>query len=131
MPLLRWQDTYGVDVIFLLFACWLPRPLPRRHWAHLRGASRRWHVRVTRRVRALRRRIRPLHWPEAYQQVLALELASERIEANWLNLATQPPSHPDPHPNSDLDHGRRLAQLFPNLPASECNDFLAALRSLT
>ena len=125
--LLHWQDRYRADVIFLLFACWLPQPLQPRHWEQLRTVSRRWHIAVTRRIRALRRRIRKLDWPEGYQNALALELASERLEAVWLaHAAAGKPAGPVQRPNLGL----RIARLFPDLPPAERSDLLAAIRPL-
>lgn len=125
-PLLRWQEHHGVDVIFLLFACWLSRPLPAQHWAHLQTGSRRWHVAVTRRIRSLRRRIRKVDWPEGYESTLALELASERMEATWLAHAAGKPRGPIQRPDLEL----RVGRLFTGLQPEERRDFLAAIRPL-
>jgi uncharacterized protein (TIGR02444 family) len=124
--LLRWQDVHGIDVIFLLFACWLPHPLAPHRWGRLRTGSRQWHNTVTRRIRSLRRRIGKIDWPQGYQGALALELASERIEATWLAHAAGAPRGPLVPP----DLAGRLKRLFPDLPPAERTVLLAAIGSL-
>jgi len=124
--LLLWQERHGIDVIFLLFACWLPRPLSPRHWGALRTGSRQWHNTVTRRIRTLRRRMRTVDWPQGYEAILALELASERMEATWLAHAAGMPRDPLEPPNLV----GRLTRLFPDLPSAERTAFIAAIRPL-
>ncbi len=124
--LLRWQESHGVDVIFLLFACWLPHPLSPHRWARLRTRSHHWHITVTRRIRTLRRRIPKTDWPQGYKGTLALELASERLEAAWLAHAAGKPCGPVRLANREL----RMARLFPDLPPAERRSFLAAIRPL-
>jgi len=124
--LLPWQERHGTDVIFVLFACWLPRPLSPQCWAQLRMGSHQWHITVTRRIRTLRRRIRKTDWPQGYEGTLALELASERMEATWLAHAASMPDGPVRFSNLEL----RMARLFPDLPPAERCDFLATIRPL-
>ena len=123
--LLRWQDERGIDVMFVLFACWYPGRLSADEWGALQGGARDWNGRVTRRVRALRRRIRRHDWPEGYQASLRLELGAERLEAAWLIKAGTVHT-PTNHPKPDLQH--RMHRLFPELPASEIAKLLAVLR---
>ncbi|TVP87070.1 MAG: DUF2390 domain-containing protein [Thioalkalivibrio sp.] len=122
--LLRWQEQHGIDVIFLLFACWLPQALPPAHWTALESAATDWNTTVTRRIRALRRRVRTIDWPQGYEAALGLELASERIEATWLARATG--TAEDPIRRPDLD--QRIGCLFGQLPPAERTAFLAAIR---
>ena len=123
--LLRWQDEHGIDVMFILFVCWCPCRLIAEEWDTLRGGARDWNGRVTRRVRALRRRIRGLGWPQGYQAFQRLELGAERLEAEWLvqvGAARKPTDHPQPNRQS------RMHRLFPELPASEIDTLLQALK---
>ncbi|TVP81883.1 MAG: DUF2390 domain-containing protein [Thioalkalivibrio sp.] len=122
--LLRWQDERGIDVMFVLFACWYPCRLNADQWRTLQGGAQDWNGRITRRVRALRRRIRRLDWPQGYQASLRLELAAERVEAAWLvkTGAARKPTDP-----SKPDRQRRMRRLFPDLPASEIDTLLQAL----
>ncbi|MFO8152289.1 DUF2390 domain-containing protein [Thioalkalivibrio sp.] len=124
--LLHWQERHGVDVIFLLFACWLPHALAPAHWTALESGSTDWNAAVTRRVRALRRRVRAIDWPQGYRAILGMELASERIEATWLARAASPPERAPRDP--DLD--QRLGRLFGQLPPAERTAFIAAIRAL-
>jgi len=124
--LLLWQERHGIDAIFLLFACWLPRPLSPRRWDALRTGSRQWHMTVTRRIRTLRRKTRTVHWPQGYEGTLALELASERMEATWLANAAGMPRDPLEPP----DLVGRVTRLFPDLPPAERTAFIAAIRPL-
>jgi hypothetical protein len=126
--LLRWQDERGVDVMFVLFACWYPCHLSADEWRTLQSGARDWNGRITRRVRALRRRIGRLDWPPGYQAFLSLELGAERLEAEWLVKAGAARKPPDPV-NPDLQ--RRMHRLFPGLPASEIDTLLRALRPWT
>ena len=123
--LLRWQDEHGTDVMFVLFACWHPGRLSAEQWGTLQGGGRDWNRRITCRVRALRRRIRRHDWPEGYQASLRLELGAERLEAEWLvqaGAARKPTDHPQPNRQS------RMHRLFPELPASEIDTLLQALK---
>ena len=123
--LLRWQDERGIDVMFVLFAFWYPCRLSAGQWDTLQGGARDWNSRITRRVRALRRRIRRLDWLQGYQASLHLELSAERLEAVWLikaGNARKPTDHPKP------DLRRRMHRLLPGLPASEIATLLAVLR---
>jgi uncharacterized protein (TIGR02444 family) len=122
--LLRWQDGRGIDVMFVLFACWYPCRLSADQWDTLRSGARDWNRRITRRIRTLRRRIDRLDWPQGYQACLRLELGAERIEAAWLVKAGTVHT-PTDHPKPDLR--RRLHRLFPELPASEIDTLLQAL----
>jgi uncharacterized protein (TIGR02444 family) len=123
---LRLQEGHGSDVIFLLFACWLPGPLPAARWAALHTASRNWNRTVTCRIRALRRRIRETGWPQGYGNILKLELASERVEATWLARAADQAGGPIGHP----DLARRIKRLFPELPSAERNALCTAIHPL-
>ena len=113
--LMTWQDRFEVDVMLVLFALWYPQPLARRQWRHLHALSHCWQHTATLRIRALRRR---LHSPERhalYRAVLELELEAERREGLLLcrharDLAEYPPA-------GTIDPGKRLAFLFPELPA--------------
>ena len=124
--LLRWQERHGVDVIFLLFACWLPRALAPAQWTALESAATDWNADVTRRIRTLRRRIHAIDWPQGYKAVLGLELASERIEATWLARTTGTPEDPVQRP--DLD--QRIGCLYGQLSSAERTAFLAAIHPL-
>ena len=123
--LLRWQDEHGIDVMFMLFVCWCPCRLSADQWRTLQDGAQDWNGRITRRVRALRRRVRRLDWPQGYQASLRLELAAERLEAEWLVKAgaTRKPTRPA-KPNRQ----RRMHRLFPELPASEIDTLLQALK---
>jgi len=123
--LLRWQDELGIDVIFVLFACWYPCRLSADQWRTLQDGAQDWNGRITRRVRALRRRIRRLDWPQGYQASLRLELTAERLEAEWLVKAGAARKPTDP---SKPDRQRRMPRLFPGLPASEIDMLLQALK---
>jgi uncharacterized protein (TIGR02444 family) len=123
--LLRWQDERGLDVMFVLFACWYPCRLSTGEWGTLQGGARDWNGRITCRVRALRRRIQRIDWPAGYQACLRLELGAERLEAAWLakaGTARQPTDHPKPNLR------RRMQRLFPELPTSEIETLLQALK---
>ena len=123
--LLGWQDERGIDVMFVLFSCWYPCRLSADQWDILRGGARDWNGRVTRRIRALRRRVGRLDWPQGYQASLRLELGAERLEAEWLvkaGAARKPTDHPQPNRKS------RMYRLFPELPASEIDTLLQALK---
>ncbi|MBS0001799.1 MAG: DUF2390 domain-containing protein [Thioalkalivibrio sp.] len=124
--LLRWQERHGIDVVFLLFACWLPHALPPTHWISLESASADWNAAVTRRIRTLRRRVRGIAWPEGYGALIGVELASERIEATWLARGLGTPEDATGRP--DLE--RRLGCLFGRLPPTERTAFIAAIRPL-
>lgn len=124
--LLHWQDRHGVDVIFLLFACWVPHALAPAHWTALDAASTDWNAGVTQRIRALRRRVRAMDWPQGYRAILGLELASERIEATWLARAARLPERT----TSDPDLDQRLGRLFAELPPTERSAFIAEIRPL-
>jgi uncharacterized protein (TIGR02444 family) len=122
--LLRWQDERGIDVLFVLFACWYPGRLSADEWDTLQGGAQDWNRRITRRIRALRRRLGRLDWPEGYQACLRLELGAERIEAAWLVKAGTV--------HTPIDHltpglRRRLHRLFPEFPASEIDTLLQTL----
>jgi len=123
--LLRWQDQRGIDVMFVLFACWHPGRLSADEWDTLQGGARDWNSRITCRVRALRRRIRRLDWPKGYQASLCLELGAERLEAAWLVMAGAARKPTDP---SKPDRQRRVHRLFPELPASEIDTLLQTLQ---
>ena len=88
--------------------------------------SQQWHITVTRRIRTVRRRIRKTDWQPGYEGTLALELASERVEAAWLAHAAGMPRGPLEPPAP----AARLQRLFPNLPAAERTAFVAAIRAL-
>ena len=123
--LLGWQDEHGIDVMFILFVCWCPCRLIAEEWDTLRGGARDWNDRVTRRIRALRRSVGRLDWPQGYQASLRLELDAERLEAEWLVKAgatRKPTDHPQPNRQS------RMHRLFPELPASEIDTLLQALK---
>jgi len=124
--LLLWQERHGVDVIFLLFACWVPHALAPPHWTVLHAASTDWNAGVTQRIRALRRRVRAINWPQGYRAILGLELASERIEATWLARAASLPERA----TSDPDLDQRLGRLFAELPPVERSAFIAEIRPL-
>ena len=123
---MHWQEHHGIDVIFLLFACWLPHALAPTHWTALESASADWKMGVTHRIRRLRRRVRALDWPQGYKAMLGLELASERIEASWLASAIDTPKGPTRQP----DRGQRIGRLFAQLPPAERAVFIAAIRPL-
>ncbi|MFO8005168.1 DUF2390 domain-containing protein [Thioalkalivibrio sp.] len=122
--LLRWQDERGIDVMFVLFACGYPRHLSADQWGALYAAAQDWNGRITRRVRALRRRIHRIDWPEGYRASLHLELDAERLEATWLVKAASAGDRTE-HAKPDLR--RRMHRLFPALPASEIETLLQAL----
>jgi hypothetical protein len=122
--LLRWQDECGIDVMFMLFVCWYPYRLRADQWDTLKADAQDWNGSITRRVRALRRRIGRLDWPQGYQASLRLERAVERLEAEWLvhaEPARKPTDHPEPN------RQRRMHRLFPEIPASEIDTLLQAL----
>lgn len=124
--LLHWQDHHQIDVLLVLFACWLPDRRGSPVWRKLAQGSGDWNRRVTRRIRALRRRIPERSWTEGYRACLALEQAAERVEAAWLTRTARPSgSGAQAHPELN----RRLRRLFPVLPESEIDRFLAAVRS--
>jgi uncharacterized protein (TIGR02444 family) len=123
--LLRWQDERGIDVMFVLFACWYPGRLSAGQWGTLHAGARDWNGRITRRARALRRRIRRLDWPQGYQASLCLELGAERLEAAWLVKAEATRKPTDP---SKPDRQCRMHRLFPELPASEIDTLLQTLQ---
>jgi uncharacterized protein (TIGR02444 family) len=123
--LLRWQDELGIDVMFVLFACWYPGRLSADEWGTLQGDARDWNGRITRRVRALRRRVGRLNLPQCYQASLGLELGAESLEAAWLVKAGTVHT-PTNHPKPNLRH--RMLRLFPELPASEIGTLLQALK---
>ena len=122
--LLRWQDERGIDVMFVLFASWYPGRLSADQWRALQAAARDWNGRITRRVRALRRRIRRLDWPQGYQASLGLELGAEHLEAEWLVQAGTSRQPTDP---GKPDLPCRMHRLFPGLPAAEIDTLLQAL----
>jgi uncharacterized protein (TIGR02444 family) len=122
--LLRWQDERGIDVMFVLFACWYPCRLSADQWDTLQGGAHDWNRRITRRIRAMRHRIRQLDWLQGYQASLRLELGAERLEAAWLVKAGTARKPTDP---SKPDRQRRMRRLFPELPASEIDTLLQAL----
>lgn len=108
----------------MLFACWVPHRLRPAEWAALTRDARRWNHDVTRRIRALRRRLQAWRQPQAYRASLALELSAERIEANWLvaacrNREAGAAEAPDP--------AGRLRRLFPAIPAAEIRALLDAI----
>jgi uncharacterized protein (TIGR02444 family) len=123
--LLRWQDERGIDVMFVLFACWYPGRLSADQWGTLHAGARHWNGQITHRVRALRRRIRRLNWPQGYQASLSVEIGAERLEAAWLVTAGNV-HKPTDHPKPDLR--RRMHQLLPELPVSEVDTLLQALK---
>ena len=114
-----------MDAMFVLFACWNPCRLSTDQWGTLQAGARDWNGRITRRVRALRRRIRRLDWPQGYQTSLRLELGTERFEAAWLVKAGTV-HKPTDHSKPDLQ--RRMYRLFPELPTSEIDTLLAVLK---
>ena len=111
--------------MFVLFACWYPGRLSADEWGTLQGDARDWNGRITRRVRALRRRVGRLNLPQCYQASLGLELGAESLEAAWLVKAGTVHT-PTNHPKPNLRH--RMLRLFPELPASEIGTLLQALK---
>ena len=111
--------------MFVLFACWLPVRLNAADWRLLARGSGDWNRRVTRRLRALRRRIPETSWDAGYRACLGLEQAAERVEAVWLTRTVTPGRSPAPLPPA-LEE--RLGRLFPGLPGPEIDRFLATLR---
>jgi hypothetical protein len=110
----------------VLFACWLPDRLSAADWHLLAQGSGNWNRRVTRRIRALRRRIPETSWDAGYRACLGLEQAAERVETAWLTRTVTPGRSPAPLPPA-LEE--RLGRLFPVLPGAEIAQFLATLRS--
>jgi uncharacterized protein (TIGR02444 family) len=123
--LLQWQDRHQIDVMFVLFACWLPDRLNAADWHLLAQGSGDWNRRVTRRLRALRRRIPETSWDTGHRACLGLEQAAERVEAAWLTRTAAPWRFAAPPPPT-LEE--RLSRLFPGLPGPEIDQFLATLR---
>ena len=113
-------------MLLVLFACWLPDRRGSSVWRQLAQGSGDWNRRVTRRIRALRRRIPESSWTAGYRACLALEQAAERVEAAWLTQTARP-SRSETHASPALNE--RLLHLFPGLPESEIDRFLAALRT--
>lgn len=111
--------------MFVLFACWLPDRLSAARWQRLGRGSGDWNCRVTRRIRALRRRIPEGSWDEGYRACLGLEQAAERLEAAWLTRTAGAWRSATAAPRA-LD--KRLRRLFPVLPETEIDQFLATLR---
>jgi hypothetical protein len=111
--------------MFVLFACWLPDRLSTACWQRLGRGSGDWNRRVTRRIRALRRRIPEGSWDEGYRACLGLEQAAERVEAAWLTRTAGACRSATASP---LALEKRLSRLFPGLPGLEIDQFLATLR---
>ena len=123
--LLHWQDGRELDAILVLFACWVPHRLRPAEWAALNRDARSWNNGVTRRIRALRRRLQAWRRPETYRACLVLELSAERIEASWLVAACPAREAEGERPP---DPAGRLRRLFPAIPEAEIQALLEAIR---
>jgi uncharacterized protein (TIGR02444 family) len=123
--LLHWQDHHQIDVLLVLFACWLPDRLGTARWRRLAQGSEDWNRRITRRIRTLRRQLADMPWSEGYQACLALEQAAERVDAAWLTRTARPCRASTP---STRERAERLRRLFPLLPEAEIDRLLATLR---
>lgn len=124
--LLHWQDHHQIDVLLVLFACWLPDRRGSPVWRKLAQGSGDWNRRVTRRIRTLRRRIPERSWADGYRACLALEQSAERVEAAWLTQTARLGRSEAP---ASPALNERLRRLFPALSESEIDRFLAGLRS--
>ncbi|WP_026278697.1 TIGR02444 family protein [Thioalkalivibrio sp. ALJ3] len=118
--LLRWQESYDVDVILALFALWYPGGIRTGDWEKLVKAAANWQEQTTSRVRALRRRLKPEgprqpNRAALYAATKELEVACERTAALRLFQSAQNLGDPATTPNLT----RRLRLLFPGLTVTE------------
>ncbi|WP_018875027.1 DUF2390 domain-containing protein [Thioalkalivibrio sp. ALJ1] len=124
--LLHWQDTFGVDVMLLLYALWFPALLAPGHWHQLQAEARTWQDSRTQRIRALRRRLRTPERTSLYRAVLDLELRCEHLEGQLLHARARRIPHITAFP---IDHRERLDRLFPEVPKDERKALLGTLQA--
>ena len=138
--LLYWQDHHGADVLLVLFAAWYPGPWTDALGSGLRDGSQIWQKATVARIRALRRRVKLLPWPEGYSALKRLELTAEAMEIEWLannGIACQLPADGDKGALEPSIPGRnrvavhtvceRLLYLYPDVAKPEIQKMTSAL----